>query len=181
MIALLLAVVLTWTAPGDDGGVGTAAQYDIRYGTDSTTVARWTSATQATGEPAPHAAGTTETFSLTRPPGTWWFALRTRDEAGNESATSNLVSKVVADSTSTCAIVVDGDVNRSGSLTSSDLIYLTNYCFRGMAPPAPCVANGDVNCSGTVTSTDIIYLVAHLFKSGAPPCDICLNSPLKCT
>lgn len=99
MNLLLLAVTLLWTAPGDDGQVGTAAAYDLRYASDSATVAGWGSATQATGEPAPKAAGTSESFQLNLSQGTWWFGLRTRDEAGNESATSNIVKTIIADTT----------------------------------------------------------------------------------
>jgi len=40
---------LTWTAPGDDGNTGTAAQYDIRYSTSTITVSNWSSAGQMSG------------------------------------------------------------------------------------------------------------------------------------
>jgi len=45
------SITLTWTAPGDDNSIGTAASYDIRYSTSSITTSNWASATQATGEP----------------------------------------------------------------------------------------------------------------------------------
>ena len=105
MLALIAAITLTWTAPGDDGNVGTATVYDVRYATDSATVATWTNATQATGEPAPRAAGSTETFQLTLPNGKYWFAIRTRDEAGNQSGASNIVSITQADVIPPSAIV----------------------------------------------------------------------------
>lgn len=38
---------LAWTAPGDDGTVGTAAQYDIRYSTSVIINTNFLSATQA--------------------------------------------------------------------------------------------------------------------------------------
>jgi len=75
-----------------------------------------------------------------------------------------------------CSIVIAGDVNISGAITSADVIYLVNFVFKGLAPPLPCTANGDVNCSGAVTSADIIYLVMHVFKGQPAPCDIC-NDP----
>jgi hypothetical protein len=75
--------------------------------------------------------------------------------------------------TNACASVMDGDVNASNTITSSDIIALVNFVFKGGAAPLPCVANGDVNCSGTVTSSDVISLVNFVFKGGAPPCDIC--------
>jgi len=105
MMALLAAITLLWTAPGDDGNVGTAAVYDLRYGSDSVTVATWTNATQVSGEPVPRPAGTTETHLLTLPPGKYWFAIRARDEAGNQSGPSNIVSVTQTDSVSPSAIV----------------------------------------------------------------------------
>ena len=105
MMALIAAITLFWTAPGDDGSVGTAASYDLRYASDSVTVANWTNATQASGEPTPRPAGTAETFQLTLPPGKYWFAIRARDEAGNQSGPSNIVSVTQADNISPAAIV----------------------------------------------------------------------------
>jgi hypothetical protein len=74
---------------------------------------------------------------------------------------------------SPCPVIMTGDVNLSGTLTSADIIYLVNYVFKSGPPPLPCAAAGDVNCSGTITSADIIYLVNHVFKSGPPHCDVC--------
>ena len=35
------AVKLTWTAPGDDGTVGTATSYDVRYSTGVINAGNW--------------------------------------------------------------------------------------------------------------------------------------------
>jgi hypothetical protein len=70
-------------------------------------------------------------------------------------------------------IEMTGDVNTNGSITSSDVIALVNYVFKGGAAPLPCAAAGDVNCNASVTSSDIIELVNYVFKSGDPPCDVC--------
>jgi len=94
------SVTLTWTAPGDDGNVGTASQYDVRYstsaitGTDTTTW--WSQATQCSGEPAPQAAGATETFVVTglQPSKTYYFVMKTADEVPNWSRFSNVAVKI---------------------------------------------------------------------------------------
>jgi len=78
-------------------------------------------------------------------------------------------------------IIMPGDVNTSGSISSADIIYLVDYVFRSQAAPLPCAANGDVNCSGAVTSSDIIYLVNYCFKGSWPPCDIVCSSPMAWT
>lgn len=83
---------LTWTAPGDDGSTGTATSYDVRYLTATITDANWSSATQAAGEPAPQVAGSSETFTVTGLSSntTYYFALKTSDEASNASGISNV-------------------------------------------------------------------------------------------
>jgi hypothetical protein len=75
-----------------------------------------------------------------------------------------------------CKILVDGDLNNTNSVTSSDIITLVNYVFKAGPTPSPCAANGDVNCNGGVTSSDVITLVNFVFKAGPRPCDIC-NTP----
>jgi hypothetical protein len=88
------AVFLVWTAPGDDGEAGTAAEYDIRYATEPLTESNWESAIQYEGETPPQEAGRPETvkignlLSVT----TYYFGIKTLDEAGNESGLSNIVS-----------------------------------------------------------------------------------------
>ena len=59
--------------------------------------------------------------------------------------------------------------NNNGSTTSSDIIYLVNYVFKGGPPPLPVVSEGDVNCSATITSSDVIFLVNYVFKGGPTP------------
>lgn len=85
-------MVLTWTAPGDDGYEGTASEYDIRYATWEITSGTFTYATRAEGEPLPQVAGSPETFTVTGiKPGTlYYFAMRTSDEAFNRSGLSNV-------------------------------------------------------------------------------------------
>lgn len=77
-----------------------------------------------------------------------------------------------------CPIVVPGDVNVSGAVSSADIIYTVGYTFKGGPEPLPHVSNGDVNCDGQINAGDIIYLVGHVFKGGFGPCDICNFSPL---
>ena len=86
------SIDLTWTAPGDDDTSGTAAQYDIRYSTSTITDGNWGSATAASGEPNPAAAGAQQTFTVTGLAGgtEYYFAMKTGDEVPNWSALSNV-------------------------------------------------------------------------------------------
>ncbi|MCX5753946.1 MAG: fibronectin type III domain-containing protein [Candidatus Krumholzibacteria bacterium] len=88
------SIMLTWTAPGDDGRTGTAARYDIRYSVSPLTSAIWPSAGQATGEPSPGPAGSADTFVVTGldPATTYYFSLKTADAEGNWSGKSIIAS-----------------------------------------------------------------------------------------
>jgi hypothetical protein len=50
-------LTLAWTAPGDDGTIGRATSYDIRWSTAPITNANFTSATAVASPPAPANSG----------------------------------------------------------------------------------------------------------------------------
>lgn len=86
-------LVLVWTAPGDDGNVGTATSYDIRVSTAPIDASNFDSALQIGGIPSPLQAGSRQRFvvrGLTRGT-TYYFALKSTDDVGNRSALSNLL------------------------------------------------------------------------------------------
>ncbi len=115
-------VRLTWTAPGDDGVEGTAAWYQVKYSAARLVerVSGWPdlskplpedadgwhqraracnarqrafgAAENLDGEPAPAAAGTSQSLAVTGlSPGVYYFALKTWDEGPNVSELSNVV------------------------------------------------------------------------------------------
>ena len=88
------SVELTWTAPGDDSTQGTATQYDIRYSTAAITPANWDQATECTGEPAPQASGSGESFMVSGliEETQYFFALKAADEVPNWSGLSNVAN-----------------------------------------------------------------------------------------
>jgi len=97
---------LAWNAVGDDSLTGTASAYDIRYATSPITAATWSAATQVSGEPAPAAAGAAQTHvvgGLSRQV-TYYFAMKVRDDSGNESALSNVPSATTPDTMAPAAI-----------------------------------------------------------------------------
>ncbi len=85
------SAVVQWTAPGDDGTTGTATEYDLRRSTAYINSSNFSSATRITTS-APQAAGNTECASVSglQANHTYYFALKTRDEANNWSSLSNL-------------------------------------------------------------------------------------------
>lgn len=83
------SATLGWTAPGDDGMLGMAERYDLRFSTDSLAV--WDAMTRPAAPSPPRAAGTAETttVALLTAGTAYTFELRTVDEAGNWSGPSN--------------------------------------------------------------------------------------------
>ena len=110
---------LTWTAPGDDGNVGTATEYDLRASETPVTALEWDLATPIEGEPVPSVAGTQEAYY-------YYLALKTVDEAGNWSGLSNVV---VVPYDSGVFNEDRADFNDSGQLDISDLMILIDYMF----------------------------------------------------
>jgi|GEM_PF-3600447 len=88
------SVQLEWTAPGNDGNMGTAGSYDIRYSTSPITDANFQSAPQADITIIPAAAGEEQIFKVLglQTDVTYYFAVKTADESGNVSELSNAAS-----------------------------------------------------------------------------------------
>jgi hypothetical protein len=88
---LLGTATLTWTAPGDDGQLGTANLYDLRYSLEPINEENFPFATRVTMLRPKH-AGSPETYTVQglMPGYDYYFAVRTTDDAGNWSKVSNL-------------------------------------------------------------------------------------------
>ena len=139
------SLALQWTAPGDDGTTGTAAQYDVRYSTSPITEANWASATQVSGEPSPKAAGQQERFVVTYLSAgvAYYFAVKTADEKPNWSALSNIASDTtlsMPDNTPPAAVTDLAAIN-----PTEHTVTLT------------WTAPGDDGTTGTATLYDIRY------------------------
>jgi hypothetical protein len=87
------SVVLTWTAPADDGPSGRASSYELRRSSQPLTDANFAAATVVPISITPKAAGLGEQFLVAGlSPGTpYHFAIRALDGAGSASAVSNSV------------------------------------------------------------------------------------------
>jgi len=87
-------ITITWTAPGDNGTLGTAAIYDIRYSTTPINSGNWDDCIQAANEPTPQPYGSPESYTITDLiPDTWYYiAIIAADEALNWSDLSNVIA-----------------------------------------------------------------------------------------
>ncbi len=121
------SVTLAWTASGDDGNIGIAKLYDIRYSTSPLTDLNWDSAVKVSGEPKPKRAGSSETFKVTGllnrttfnrttfNSTTYYFGIKVIDNVGNPSELSE-----VSETTTTPVIVFqDSMENGIGEWTHS--------------------------------------------------------------
>src|SRR3989339_414710 len=88
------SITLTWTSVGDDGAIGTATGYDIRYATYSISVTNWDSVIECAGEPSPNISGTNETFVVNNLASdtTYYFAMKAGDEVPNWSGISDIAT-----------------------------------------------------------------------------------------
>ncbi|MCK5037937.1 MAG: hypothetical protein KAS16_02450, partial [Thermoplasmata archaeon] len=144
-------VILSWTAPGDDGAVGQASYYQIAYATYEITPANFDSAIAVNGttRAVEHAAGFSESLDFS---GygldlgtTYYFAIMGMDEARVNDPVSNCVNSIPRNDNatpSTIALVV-ATSDQHGSI---DLTW-----------DAP----GDDGSTGTVTSYEIRYMAGY--------------------
>ncbi len=139
-------LTLSWTSPGDDGSAGTATTYDVRYSTALITEANFNAATQAINEPTPQIAGSTELFVIDslEPSTTYYFAIKSSDEALNWSTISNVITKTTSAAPDTIppAAVIDLSA-LTGEINGTILLNWT--------------APGDNSLSGTVAVYEIRY------------------------
>lgn len=144
------SVRLNWTAVGDDSLVGVASTYDVRYSTSPISAGNWASATQATGEPTPVAAGTRQTFTVSglQPQTTYYFAIKTGDEVPNWSGLSNVISATT---------LAAPDTTRPAPVASLQATSST-----GTSISLSWNAVGDDSLTGTATSYDIRYSTAPI-------------------
>lgn len=89
-------LLLSWSAPGDDGNAGTAAAYELRYRAEGPidSEAAWAAADIAASSPPPQPSGGYENETITglAAGSTYYLAVRARDEAGNWAPLSSPVS-----------------------------------------------------------------------------------------
>jgi len=175
------AVTLTWTAPGDDGSIGQATSYDLRYSTTPITDGNFSTATAVTGLSAPAPAGSTETTTVTglQPNTSYFFALKTSDEANNVSALSNVATKTTDALAQACVPTYtcsDWTACTSGIQTRTCTV--TNSCTSGLdAPitsqtcivPVPTVGGDSGSGGSTAQGGEPVKVTKEIIVAGLAP------------
>jgi hypothetical protein len=158
-------VNLTWTASGDDGYVGQAAFYDIRYSKAFITDFTWLGNSRVTRVPVPKTAGQSEQFTVCglEPQQAYYFAIRAADENFNWSSLSNVVLKFTEGS-----VGLRGDINHNSiSYEVGDAVMFMNFFLQGLAVFTENfdeqIEATDVNADGIRLSVaDLTYLIRVL-------------------
>lgn len=173
------AVILTWTAPGDNYHIGSAVmKYEIRYATHAITSDTWANATLILQDMVPKAPGSIETLSAEIPldgPATYYFAVMAQDSSGNWSEVSNTA---YAQYCPNGCVGIRGNINAdpNESVDINDLLYFVDFFFNeSLLVVPPCQQEADVDASGSVDISDLLFLVDYMFVTPAPvelpPCN----------
>ena len=87
-------ITLQWTAVGDDGAIGRAKKYDVRYSTSPITNINFANAQKAGIVPPPSVSGTLESVIVKglSPNTTYYFAVKVSDNVSNTSGISNIAT-----------------------------------------------------------------------------------------
>ncbi|MCP4684408.1 MAG: hypothetical protein GY867_03070 [bacterium] len=158
-------LTLTWTAPGDDGYSGIAAQYDIRMSTSPLSADNWDQASSLQGVPRPGAAGANQAFLVAGLVSgtTYFFGLRTIDERDNWSGISNIAMTTAPDDRCQGSV---GNVNcgSDGIIDISDVATIVDHLFLSLRPLC-CPGEADISLDGgnVVDISDISALIYYLF------------------
>ena len=76
----------------------------------------------------------------------------------------------VANASRALLAITRGDVDNSGGIDISDLVYMVDYMMTGGPEPLPDVRVGDCDCSGMpVDISDLVLLIDYQFSGGPPP------------
>jgi hypothetical protein len=162
-------ISLTWTASGDDGYLGTADKYDVRYSVNYLTEQNWDQATRVDCRLKPKPSGQREDFMVSdlEAGQMYYFAIKVGDEAGNWSPLSNVIAKIGPPDQCT-GTVGNADCSEDDLVTIGDIAILINHLFLG--GPLCCVAesNVDGDPGGVLSIGDISTLIDYLFIRQRP-------------
>lgn len=165
---------ITWIAPGDDGNVGRAALYDIRYSTTYIDDYTWNFATRLTTPPRPKPAGSLEhvEFYELEPATVYYFAIKTADEVINWSVLSTIIT--VETPEDICeGYTGNANCSEDGSRNLADITWLVDHVYITRTPLCcPAKANVDGDPNNVINLSDITRLIDHVYLTGreTAPC-----------
>jgi hypothetical protein len=167
-----VSATLQWTSTGNNGTVGTATVYDLRYilsapGVMSET--QYQTAFQVSGEPAPLVSGTSQSMPVTglTPSTNYCFAIKAIDAAGNVSAldvTGTYSTPGVPGTTSTACFTTQApDTTPPAAVSNLAAVLVTSgaYTYTDRVK-LTWTAVGDDNNTGTAASYQLRYSLSPI-------------------
>jgi len=161
------AILLTWTAPGDDGSEGPCSGYDVRHSTTEPGDPDWWWETQDLAQlanpPVPSSAGSIESLTVwdLEPRVPHYFALKAVDEASNWSDLSNIATATLEPEGPHAFGVLVAHLNPALEYTSSGASYAGQ--------------SGLDDCAGAITQGRVLpdtaqvwFVIASLENSPGP-------------
>jgi len=186
------SVTLSWTTPGDDGAVGKATSFDLRYSTSPITATNFEAATRWTTMPIPGTSGVKQTVTVTglSPTTTYYFAIKTADEVPNWAPISNIAQATTTqapdnlrpaplalsitastDTSATLGWTAVGDDSLTGTAASYDIRFSTapitaaNFATATQAPSEP--TPGPAGTSQSLVIRDLTRQTTYYFAAKA--------------
>ncbi len=91
-----------------------------------------------------------------------------------EQSARDLMAHVIEVFGTSGPVEIPCDIDTSGVVDISDLVYLIDYMFRG-GPPPPLMNSADVNASCQIDISDLVYVVDYMFLEGPIPLPGCVD------
>lgn len=117
-------IILNWTAPGDDGNVGQAADYDIRYSIAPIDEDNWGEADECPSPPSPASPGQTQSYTISglAEGEVYYVAMVAHDDVGWESDLSNVVDTFSAGIAAPIQVTTDVDSANSSVTVVAEIV-----------------------------------------------------------
>ncbi|MCD4722958.1 MAG: right-handed parallel beta-helix repeat-containing protein [Desulfobacula sp.] len=160
------SIKLNFTAPGDDGLIGTSDHYEVRYSASPITQSNWDSASTYVQTWIPSLSGTTQMFSLSgfTPGQDSWFAIKAVDEAGNASnisasvqVTAGLGGTLAEQVVGGMTVHADNIIDNGGSIFTASGNVIINELLHYSGDLEIDVANATVSGNGEIYLADIPF------------------------
>ena len=164
-------VVLDWTAPGDDGNIGLASSYEIRYSQSNINAGNYSQATIYPTPPSPLPAGSSEELVVTSlSPGVqYFFAVRAYDDEGLISGLSNVPSALAKSNPDPGDVTPPSAIADLNAVTGEDMgEVVLDWTASGDDGNTGQAASYEIRFSlGTITSVN--YSEASIYASPPSP------------
>ena len=124
-------IIISWSAPGDDGNDGFADHYEIRCAAEPLNIGNWEEADICPDPPSPASPGRNQSYTISSlaEGEVYYVAMRTYDDVGWESELSNVPDTFAAGIAVPIQIATDVDSANGSVVVTAEIVesYLSPY------------------------------------------------------